>query len=130
MSEQVVRCLDCGKRYAEFPLDVVLPRSQWLAIHPADGGVLCAACIVKRAAKVPGATVVHAVIEIAPQSIQFLKTLDKAEAALAALPDLDRLATLAEEAEGASDYPTKLVLFAALAREYLRQRQIAAQEVK
>ena len=41
------------------------PRGQWLKIHPVDSGVLCAACIVKRAAKVKGATVVHAVIEIA-----------------------------------------------------------------
>jgi len=59
-------CLDCGKPYSKFPLDVILPRSQWLEIHPADGGLLCAGCIVKRASKVPGCTVVHAILEIAP----------------------------------------------------------------
>jgi hypothetical protein len=60
-------CLDCGLPYSQFPLDVVLPRAQWLAIHPDEHGVLCAGCIVKRAATVAGATVVHAVIEITPQ---------------------------------------------------------------
>jgi len=64
----VLRCMDCGKPYADFPLDVVLPRGQWLAIHPDENGVLCAACIVERAARVPGATVVHAIIEVAPMS--------------------------------------------------------------
>lgn len=62
-----LRCLDCGLPYATFPLDVLLPRAQWLAIHPeGDDGVLCASCIVARASKIPGATVVHAVVEIAP----------------------------------------------------------------
>ena len=50
--------------YRDFPLDVVLPRSQWLTILPEDNGLLCAACIVKRAAKVPRCTVVHAILEI------------------------------------------------------------------
>lgn len=59
-------CLDCGKPYSEFPLDMILPRPQWLEIHPDENGLLCAACIVARAAKVPGATCVHAIIEIAP----------------------------------------------------------------
>ena len=62
-------CLDCGLAYDDFPLDLLLPRSQWLEIHPTDGGVLCAACVVARAAKVPGATAVHAVIEIAPRGV-------------------------------------------------------------
>lgn len=59
-------CLDCGLDYADFPMDMILPRPQWLTIHPAEGGLLCASCIVKRAAKVPGATCIHAIIEIAP----------------------------------------------------------------
>lgn len=63
---RTLRCLDCKKPYAEFPLDVVLPRGQWLEIHPGDGGVLCAGCIVVRAAKVQGATVCHLVIEVTP----------------------------------------------------------------
>lgn len=59
-------CLDCGLPYADFPLDVILPRPQWLEIHPDESGLLCASCIVKRAAKVPGVTCVHAILEIAP----------------------------------------------------------------
>lgn len=61
------KCLDCGLPYADFPLDVVLPRSQWLEIHPDEHGLLCAACIVKRAANVPGCTVVHMILEITPK---------------------------------------------------------------
>ncbi len=53
-------CDDCALPYAEFPLDLVLPDEQWEAIHPAEAGVLCAQCIVRRASKVPGVTVVHA----------------------------------------------------------------------
>jgi len=60
-------CLDCGLPYEQFPLDVLLPRAQWLLIHPTDHGLLCAACIVKRAAALPGCTVVHATLEMAPQ---------------------------------------------------------------
>lgn len=59
-------CLDCGLPYSEFPLDVVLPRAQWLEIHPDENGLICAQCIVKRAAKVRGVTCVHAILEIAP----------------------------------------------------------------
>lgn len=65
MSE--AKCLDCGLPYEEFPMDMLLPRAQWLEIHPSEHGLLCAACIVKRAAKVSGATVVHAVIERSPR---------------------------------------------------------------
>ena len=60
------KCLDCGLDYKQFPLDVLLPRAQWLAIHPDENGVLCVACLVKRCALLPGAVVVHAVVEIAP----------------------------------------------------------------
>lgn len=61
-------CMDCGLLYSKFPLDVHLPRSQWLLIHENEGGVLCAQCIVTRAAKIPGCTVVHAILEISPRS--------------------------------------------------------------
>lgn len=60
------QCLDCGLDYAAFGLDLLLPRAQWLLIHPSDGGLLCARCLVVRAANVSGATAIHAVIEIAP----------------------------------------------------------------
>ena len=59
-------CLDCGLRYEDFGLDVILPRPQWLTIHPNEHGLLCARCIVARAAKVPGATCCHLIIEVAP----------------------------------------------------------------
>lgn len=60
-------CMDCGLPYERFPLDMLLPRSQWMEIHPDDGGLLCAQCIVTRASKLPGALSVQAVIEIAVQ---------------------------------------------------------------
>ncbi len=60
----------CGMRYADFPLDVILPTPLWnqIAVGPpfdetqqdiereGRGGVLCAACIVKRLAALPGVT--------------------------------------------------------------------------
>jgi hypothetical protein len=61
-----LRCLDCGLSYDEFGLDTHLPRGQWLAIHPSERGVICANCIMRRAAQLRGATVAHVVIEIAP----------------------------------------------------------------
>jgi len=57
--------MDCGLPYSSFPLDVNLPRGQWLQINPKDGGVLCANCIVARVKKlIPGATVIHAIVEV------------------------------------------------------------------
>lgn len=48
-------CLDCGKPYESFPIDTVLSDEEWRAIHPDEKGVLCANCIVARAAAhVPG----------------------------------------------------------------------------
>ena len=59
-----LKCLDCGIPYSELGLDLVLPDKQWLMIHP-EGlhGILCASCIVKRAEKLEGTTVVIARIE-------------------------------------------------------------------
>ena len=53
-------CLDCGMSYQDFPLDTTLSNDQWLMIHPERDGLLCAGCIVKRAAKLPGIIVVKA----------------------------------------------------------------------
>lgn len=61
-----VGCMDCALPYTAFPMDVVLPRAQWLAIHPAENGLLCAQCIVARASRLAGATCMHAIIEITP----------------------------------------------------------------
>jgi hypothetical protein len=59
-----VACEDCGLLYERFPLDVVLPNDQWLTIHPdGPGGILCAQCIVKRAARLKNVTVVRAQLE-------------------------------------------------------------------
>lgn len=61
------KCLDCGLLYDELmALDLVLPRVQWLELHPDDGGVLCANCIIRRASKLPGALSVSAVIVFCP----------------------------------------------------------------
>ena len=43
-------CLDCGATDNDMPLDATLPSKQWLLICP-EGGILCASCIVKRAAR-------------------------------------------------------------------------------
>lgn len=59
-------CLDCGQDYSDFGMDVLLPRWQWLLIHPDDGGLLCAQCIVNRAAQIKGAVGLQAVIGIQP----------------------------------------------------------------
>ena len=61
----VCKCLDCGTPYEELGLDLVLPDEQWLMIHPEGmGGILCASCIMKRAEKLEGSTVVLAEIDI------------------------------------------------------------------
>lgn len=69
----VVYCYGgCGLKYADFPLDLILPTPLWnrIAVGPpfdetqtkvereGRGGVLCAACIVKRLAKLTHMTVV------------------------------------------------------------------------
>lgn len=62
---QPVGCMDCGMSYLDFPMDVVLPNDQWALISGRDdgGGILCAACIVKRAAKLKRFTVVKMTLE-------------------------------------------------------------------
>lgn len=51
-----IHCLDCGCDYAAtMALSLLIPRDQWLLIHPEDGGVLCANCMLRRAEKLPGA---------------------------------------------------------------------------
>ena len=58
------KCLDCGKPYEDFGLDLTLPDEQWLLIHPEGfNGLLCANCVVWRASKLPTAIVVRATIE-------------------------------------------------------------------
>lgn len=63
--ELEAKCLDCGRDYTDFGMDLLLPRWQWLLIHPDDGGLLCANCIVRRASGLRGAVALHAVIGIA-----------------------------------------------------------------
>jgi hypothetical protein len=76
-----IACLDCG---VEPPMDTVLTGKQWDRICP-EGGVLCASCIIKRAAKFPefiGATMhintiddYHTCIEPGGRVFAFLKLL-------------------------------------------------------
>lgn len=61
---EVAACLDCGLPYTDFLLDVLLPRSQWLQIHPDENGLLCAACIVRRVSALPGVTALHAIADV------------------------------------------------------------------
>jgi hypothetical protein len=49
--ELTMACLDCGDE--EIPLDTDLTGEQWSMICP-EHGVLCASCIVRRAATLPG----------------------------------------------------------------------------
>jgi hypothetical protein len=64
-----VKCLDCGTDYAAtMALDLALPRAQWLLIHPSDGGVLCANCMLGRAARLPGVINVTGLITFAADS--------------------------------------------------------------
>jgi hypothetical protein len=52
-AEAPIRCLDCGMNYETQHLDFTLSAEQWKLIHPEVGGVLCATCMVRRAAKIP-----------------------------------------------------------------------------
>lgn len=58
-------CDDCGIDYSEFFMDVVLPNDQWELVsgNSEGGGLLCAACIVKRAAALDVFTVAKMVLE-------------------------------------------------------------------
>jgi hypothetical protein len=63
------RCWSCGLPYSKFPLDLLVPRAQWLLINRGrESGLLCAACIVRRMRRcIKGVTVIHAVGEVAPR---------------------------------------------------------------
>lgn len=53
-----ITCRDCGISYFDMGLDLVLPDQQWRVIHPGgEGGILCANCICKRAARQHGTAV-------------------------------------------------------------------------
>jgi hypothetical protein len=52
------KCLDCGKSYEEFGLDVSMPDEDWKLINPKKDGLLCANCIVKRASQIEGVIVI------------------------------------------------------------------------
>jgi hypothetical protein len=60
-----IRCMDCQIDYDHCALDIVLSKEQWLMIHPDDGGVLCASCIVRRASTLPHVINVKAIITFA-----------------------------------------------------------------
>jgi len=73
-----VTCLDCGGDYDKLmACDFVLPREQWLTINPDDGGVLCANCILHRAAKLPGTINITGAITNAGNSLEIFQLLSK-----------------------------------------------------
>lgn len=53
-------CLDCGLDYQDFLIDTILSDADWAAIHPDEGGLLCASCIARRVAKLPHTIVLFA----------------------------------------------------------------------
>lgn len=61
-------CIDCGRAYSEFGVDLTLPDDQWKLIHPGDDGLLCASCIARRAAQLPGIIALRCRLDIATQS--------------------------------------------------------------
>ena len=65
----VLGCMDCGKPYSSFPLDVTIPDDQWRQIHDSKGGVLCANCMVARLSRLPGAIAVRARLEVAADEV-------------------------------------------------------------
>lgn len=64
MSEQQKKaeCLDCGLKYSDFGIDLVLPDQQWSIICP-EGTLLCGTCICRRISKNKGSTVLLAWID-------------------------------------------------------------------
>lgn len=58
----LARCSRCGLDYSEFGLDLDLPRDQWQAVNGSLDGLMCANCICRVAAKIPGAVAVRAAI--------------------------------------------------------------------
>lgn len=69
-SENTLSCMDCGVPYADIPLDATLSDEQWRMIHDSEGGILCASCMVARAAKFPGAVAVRMRIEFNEQATE------------------------------------------------------------
>ena len=64
------KCLDCDLPYTEFGLDMTLPNEQWLMIHPDNGGLLCANCIVKRVERLPRTIAIRARIEFGWEEVE------------------------------------------------------------
>lgn len=58
-------CMDCSMAYSDFGLDTTLPDDQWHMINGSPNGLLCASCIVKRAAKLPGVIAMRVRLEFA-----------------------------------------------------------------
>ena len=64
------RCSDCGLPYEDIPMDTTLSDKQWLMIHPEGlDGILCANCIVNRAAKIPTAISMRARIDLGNDNV-------------------------------------------------------------
>lgn len=53
-------CLDCGKPYSEFGVDLVFNSSDWFKIHPRENGLLCANCIANRVDLIEGIVCIKA----------------------------------------------------------------------
>lgn len=63
-------CMDCRMPYHQHGLDITLSDAQWRLIHVSSGGLLCGRCLARRAALLPGAVAIRAVIEFAPSKVE------------------------------------------------------------
>ena len=62
-------CLDCGRDYSEFGVDLTLPDDQWELIHPGVAGLLCATCIAQRADQLPGIIALRCRLDIVTRCV-------------------------------------------------------------
>jgi hypothetical protein len=87
--QEPLRCMDCGTKYRDFPLDTTLPNEQWRMIHGDESGVLCACCIVARAARLTGAVAVRARIEFTSEGAESIRAQLSPEEATALVRGLE-----------------------------------------
>lgn len=82
------QCMDCGLAREQFPLDIVVPDDQWRQLTGRNdgGGLLCAACLVARAAKLPGVKVARFTFQAAYESRQQRRAREREEAKTARKP--------------------------------------------
>lgn len=109
-------CGDCGLSYSEFAIDTTIPDLQWEAICPDSegGGLLCANCMVKRAANLDGVIAARMVFEIVPAGNALLMELVKEAVAANGLQVMEQVSAeaairSAAEAEADAEFVRKMI---------------------